>query len=264
MHCAYGSFLGSSWRAQCPSRGRLWCLFGAAGWTLFAWCLLSLLCTGRSVTALGSGNVANWNQRATRPQHFDEPLACNVLRVVLLTIRVCVQACEMSQDVPRLAFHLVWKIVLRCVGSLFLRFASNHILGPLLAREKSRRATIYPYFCAHKHVERFVFLSSRLSVPGDNTSVTQPFHASLAVVPIRGAVLCAIRNLLSVLNLLFCALALPTSLVNVFPLLLNGRKCFRSRHGIPEKSFGPKFESVPPGELLFEPTASKASVSRGL
>ena len=80
----------------------------------------------------GIWECCNWNQRVTHEHHFDEPVARNVLRVVLLTASVCVQACQMSQDVPRLAFHFVWKIVLRCVGALFLRVMSNHILARFL------------------------------------------------------------------------------------------------------------------------------------
>ena len=129
--------LGSSWRARVHlhsfrERGRLWCLFGAAGWTLFAWCLLSAVVHGSECYCPGIWECCNWNQRVTHEHHFDEPVARNVLRVVLLTASVCVQACQMSQDVPRLAFHFVWKIVLRCVGALFLRVMSNHILARFL------------------------------------------------------------------------------------------------------------------------------------
>ena len=85
----------------------------------------------------GIWGCCNWNQRVTHEHHLDEPLACNVLRVVLLTASVCVQACQMSQDVPCAAIHLVWKIVLRCVGSLFLRFVSK-LIGARLFHGRSR------------------------------------------------------------------------------------------------------------------------------
>ena len=84
----------------------------------------------------GIWECCNWNQRVTHEHHFDEPVVRNVLRVVLLTASVCVQACQ-SQDVPCAAFHLVWKIVLRCVGSLFLRFVSK-LIGARLFHGRSR------------------------------------------------------------------------------------------------------------------------------
>ena len=85
----------------------------------------------------GIWECCSWNQRVNHQHHLDEPLACNVLRVVLLTASVCVQACQMSQDVPCAAIHLVWKIVLRCVGSLFLRFVSK-LIGARLFHGRSR------------------------------------------------------------------------------------------------------------------------------
>ena len=69
-------------------------------------------------------------------------------------------------------------------------------------------------------------------MPRDNTSVTQPFHLALAVVPIRGAVLCAIRNatlFVDVWVMFFEFLRIGAAHVSRDPvvlLFLNGRTCF--------------------------------------